>query len=610
MKNYLLLTAAMGAQLAAIAQDRPNIVWITSEDNTIDFVGCYGDPLARTPNIDALAKKRVRYTNAFCSSAASSPARNALITRLYPTAMGTQHMRSYYPIPEEIKLFPKYLQDAGYYCVNSGKMDYNIEDQGELPGWDEVDLKANIWIDNRPKERPFFFVQNFGETHESAVFENKDPLITDPSDVIVPPYLPDTKGVREDRARYYDRNTAMDIRVGEVLQRLEDEGLMDDTIIFYYGDNGGVLGRSKRFLYEAGLHIPLVIYFPEKYKHLAPVAAGGTVDDMVSFVDFAPTMLNMLGLNIPDYMQGQPFLGDNLPKPREYIYAIKGRNDERYDDIYAVRDDKYKYIRNHYPYIAQGQHHNFMWRAQGMLDWVSEYNAGRCNEAQSAFFEPKAVEELYDLESDPHEINNLAGDKEYSKVLERMRNEHKRWSFETRDAGLFSEIEIQDRAKEVGVTPYELLRMKSLPYKEIYETCEMATMAKQSDFKELKKRLSSDDSAIRNWAAIGCIMQPEMAKSAISELQEMATSDKSVTAQITATEALFKAGEKEKAMDILYDIICSNKDVYTRVYAFNVVDRMGDSAPSLRRKILDLYSSYNGTDKRSDVQIILYWKTL
>ena len=608
--KHLLTTLALSSLGFVHAQDRPNIVWITSEDNSTTFVGCYGNELARTPNIDALAKRGVRYTNAFASAPASSPARSTLITGVYPTSMGTQHMRSYYPIPDEIKLFPKYLQEAGYYCINSGKMDYNIFNQGEKPGWNEVDLKANIWIDKRPKDKPFFFVQNFGESHESAVFENKDKLITNPNDVQTPPYLPDTKGIREDRARYYDRVEAVDKRVGQVIQKLEEEGLAENTIIFYYADNGGVLGRSKRFLYDEGLHVPLIIYFPEKYKHLAPAKPGETIDDLVSFIDFAPTMLNMLGIEIPKHMQGQPFLGKNTPAARKYVYAARGRMGERIDCSYAVRDKRFKYIRNYGAYYPWAQHINFLWRSKGMQEWEKEYLEGRCTPAQARFFETKPVEELYDLENDKHEIHNLAKDANYSSILEEMRQQHKAWSYKYRDAGLLIETEADERSKQEGLTTYELIRSEHFPYDELYKMADVATFANPNDFDKIKKGLSSADAAIRRWAVVGCIMQAEKAQVVKKELMDLAIKDESVFVRITASEALYVLGEKKRSQDILFDIIKNEKNAHTRLYAYNVVDRMNKGANELRKKIIHLYDDYKGSPKRDDVQIILYWKEL
>lgn len=600
IKNKLLLLS-VAIPAVGIADDRPNILWVVSEDNTT-YLGCYGDPYAVTPNIDELAQNGVRYTNAFATAPVSAPARSTVITGLYPTSMGTQNMRSQYPIPEYIRAYVEYLREAGYYCANNSKTDYNSA-SCTTDSWDDSSKEA--WWSNRDEGQPFFQVCNFESSHESSIFSrnNDSDVVIDPDDIVLPPYLPDTPGNREDRAYYYSKLAVMDSQIGEVFERLEEDGLADNTIIFYFGDNGGVLARSKRFLYDQGLRVPLVIHFPEKYKHLAPAEDGQAIDRLVSFVDFAPTMLNMLGIDIPSHMQGQPFLGDNQQQPRDYVYAFRNRMDERYDFSRVVQGKRYKYIRNYMPHRPWGQHINFLFRAKGMQEWKAAYDNGECNEIQARFFETKAAEELYDLETDPFEINNLAENSEYTWLLETMRSEHKKWIEEYPDSGFLTEYEMVKRSKQTTI--YDLIRQESLPYERVCETADIATLADPSSFDELVERLDDQEASIRYWATVGMILQPEKAAGVKDKLKTMILNDESTIVRLSAAEALFDIGYKEEAIADIRTIIHQDSDEHARVYAYNILDIFGDCTDDLKKEVVRLYKDDN--DSGYDQRIITYW---
>ncbi|MCD6288842.1 MAG: sulfatase, partial [Candidatus Hydrogenedentes bacterium] len=345
--------------------ERPNILWIVSEDNS-PYLGCYGDEQALTPRLDRMAAEGVRYRNAFANAPVCSAARSTLITGMYATSLGVHNHRSKVAIPDQFRYYPEYLRDAGYYCTNHSKTDYNIPRQSTA-AWDESSNKAHY--KNRPPGQPFFAVFNIGTSHEGQLTEKavasrrKKGLLPPktriaPEDVKLPPYYPDTPAVRRDWSIYYDNMTLMDKEVGDILDELEREGLAEDTIVFYYSDNGGALPRGKRNIHDSGTRVPLIIRFPKKWAHLAPVEPGGWVEQPVSFVDFPATLLSLAGAPIPKQFEGRAFLGDQTAPPRDHVFLYRGRMDERYDTVRAVRDRQYRYIRNYSPHRPWGQQYS------------------------------------------------------------------------------------------------------------------------------------------------------------------------------------------------------------------------------------------------------------
>ncbi|MFT4566148.1 MAG: N-sulfoglucosamine sulfohydrolase, partial [Saprospiraceae bacterium] len=326
-ENYIFLLLIVsfialmsGCTKRTILNEPPNILWITSEDMNA-FIGAFGDSLANTPHLDQLAKDGVRYTHTFATAPVCSPSRSCLITGIYATSFGTQHLRSVIDMPSEVVPYPKYLRQAGYYCTNQGKDDYNFVDSTI---WDENSNTAH-WR-NRKEGQPFFSVFNIMTTHQSQifgtdeVFEKKygqqldDNQRKDPVEINVPPYHFDTPVVRKLWARYYDLVTLMDREVGAILSQLEQDGLLENTIVFYYSDHGTGMPRSKRALYDSGLRVPLIIKAPKRWRKQLNLITGSIKEDMVSFVDFAPTLLNLCQIEIPDQMQGVAFLGDGSTK--------------------------------------------------------------------------------------------------------------------------------------------------------------------------------------------------------------------------------------------------------------------------------------------------------
>ena len=335
-----------------LVQRRPNILWITSEDNS-PLLGCYGDTFATTPRLDKLAAEGVLYENAFANAPVCAPARCTIITGMYACSLGTHHMRSRYAIPSWVKAYPRYLRKAGYYCTNRSKTDNNIAWNDKAP-WNACSKRAGYG--KRKPGQPFFSFVNITVSHESSIHRKQAKTRHDTAKVPLPPYHPDTPDIRHDWAQYYDKVEDMDGRVGRILDKLEADGLADDTIVFYYADHGGVLCRSKRFLYDTGTRVPMIVRFPKNYRHLAPGKPGTRTDRIVSFVGLAPTLLSLAGIKVPDHMQGEAFLGAQARPERDYAYLFRGRMDERYDMARAIRDKKYKYIRNYMPHRIWGLH--------------------------------------------------------------------------------------------------------------------------------------------------------------------------------------------------------------------------------------------------------------
>ena len=405
----LLFVAPMRSAIAAPASagpgDRPNILWLVSEDNNT-FLGCYGDPLAHTPTLDRLASQGVLFERCFAQPVCA-PSRFTLITGMYSVTCGpAEHMRAQGKIPSWLKSFPAYLRKAGYYTSNNAKTDYNSPiNMNEA--WDASNNKAH-WRKRPDPQQPFFSVFNHEVTHESCLFPAEERKLDfppmDPAKVRIPPYQPDTPEMRADWARYYNHMTLMDEQIAAKLKELETDGLADNTIVFYYSDNGGVLPRSKRFLERSGTHVPLIIYFPPKWRHLAPAAPGSRIKDPVGFVDFAPTILSLAGVEIPGYMMGRAFAGLSRGQPNEYTFCTRDRMDERYDMMRSLMNYRYLYIHNYRPELPYVQRLTYQFQARGYQSWAREAAAGHLTAATAQFWGEKPTEELYDLEADPDNV--------------------------------------------------------------------------------------------------------------------------------------------------------------------------------------------------------------
>lgn len=545
----------------APSDELPNILWITSEDNS-PFLGAYGDEYADTPNLDRLAERGVLYENAYATTPVCAPARFTLITGTYANRMGTENMRSTFPIPDEIQFYPHYLQEAGYHTTNNQKKDYNTVDQPEV--WDESSGEAHY--SDREEGQPFLHVRNLTVSHESSLHDPIDTLRHDPAEAPVPPYHPETEAVRTDWAHYYDEVTRMDEQVGEVLEELEESGEAENTIVFYYGDHGGAVPGSKRFMNEPGLHVPLIVYFPPRYEHLAPEEKR--TDRLVSFVDFPATLLSLAGIEPPEFMDGEPFLGEYETKPREYVHTNRGRMDERYDLSRAVRDEEYLYVRNYMPQRVYGQHLSYLWQAPSMQSWEEEFEKGTLNGTQRRFFEPKPPEELYRISDDPHTVNNLAGDPAYKGDLQRLREVSSAWTREVTDLGFIPEGLVDSLRGDRAL--YEAARQDEFPISEIIETAEMASMDEEGQLEELAARLDHADPSVRFWAAMGMAIAGEAASTYEVQLAERAD-DPAGPVRVAVAEALLALDRSTLAIEII-DWSLTHPEDYVKLRALNLLE--------------------------------------
>jgi arylsulfatase A-like enzyme len=458
-------TAPAMAQAPVRTPARPNILWISNEDMS-PHLGVYGDPIARTPVLDRLARESVRYTRAFTTAPVCAPSRAAIITGLYQTTIGAQHMRTredrvpelpgpYLAVPPfYVKAFPEYLRAAGYFTSNRAKTDYQFGEPFTI--WDDLGASAH-WRNRPDKTQPFFSVFNITVTHESQIFPSSPARkgkarVTDPAAIFVPPYYPDTPAVREELARMYDNIAEMDTQVGEILAELDADGLADDTIVFYWSDHGDGVPRAKRSLYDSGLRVPLMIRWPRALG--STVTPGSVCDELVSFIDLAPTVLALAGVEIPGHLQGRVLIGPGAAPPPELVFAARDRMDIEYDMMRSARDTRFLYIRNFAPELPYAGHIIYRNQSAIMQDWL-RLQAERTLTGPAALWmrTHRPAEELYDTETDPHQIHDLSAEPAHRAVLERLRNAVTDWMARIGDQGLINEAEMIQRMWPGGVQP-------------------------------------------------------------------------------------------------------------------------------------------------------------
>ena len=502
MKNLLLILLTIGIASCGTSQkepQRPNILWITHEDLS-PIYGCYGDDYAHTPNIDRLAESGYRFTNAFSNAPICAPARSTLITGMYATSLGTQHLRSEIPVPEDMKILPEVLREAGYYTTNNVKTDYNFEHTGR---WDESSNEAH-WR-NRPEGKPFFSVFNFMITHEgptNALRSSDTEMLEsfhDPEKAQMPPYFPDSPKMREIWAHMYDLLSVFDKGVEDLLNQLEEDELSENTIVFVFSDHGHGLPGHKRWLNNAGLQVPFVLHVPEKYKHLVSHLEPVT-GQMVGFVDFAPTVIQISGAEIPEMMEGRSFLGENI-QPKEYIYGYRDRADDCYEVSRSVYDGRYIYIRHFMPQLPYYQN-AVIFNKQGSYEEINRLrDEGKLPEATLNWFKRKPAEELFDLKNDPWEQNNLIDNEELTGLVAELHGKVTDWIVDYFDTGMISEGEMMLRASGNNSSVYEMARSYSRDdFTKIAEAAQM--VGKVSDLRDLIPFLEADDSAVRFWALV------------------------------------------------------------------------------------------------------------
>ena len=566
----------------SVDSDRPNILWVTSEDNSHHWVGCYGNDDARTPNIDALAKKGIRYRYAYSNAAVCAVARNTLILGRYACSTGTHNMRSRYPVPDSFRTYPSFLREAGYYCVNRSKTDYNFRTD-DKSHWDECSSKAH-WK-NRADGQPFFAVFNTTISHESSLFlkktesYRKQGLIPevpsrDPASVTLPPHYPDTPEIRQDWVTYMDIVTAMDRQIGDWLKELDDADERDNTIVFYYSDHGGILPRAKRYINDTGTHVPLIVSFPKKWQHLAPARAGTVNDRPVAFIDLPPTVLSLAGVEIPEQFQGRAFAGKAAVEGEPYVYLYGQRFDSRMlRFVRAVTDGEYRYIRNFHPHRHRGILAGY---PHGQVGWQSVFKlrqAGELNDVQSAYWKtPQPVEELYHTAEDPWELHNLASDPRHQKRLAEMRKATLDKMREIRDTGLVPESMYEGISKESTV--YEFVHDKDFPYEEVLDAALSAANGGDAVLQKLRTAMQHDHPVVRYWGATGCTIQGEAAATTTNQLRTL-LEDRSPSVRLASAEALYVLGDRKTGFAALIDILQTTEDPVVSLEALNITQALG-----------------------------------
>jgi uncharacterized sulfatase len=571
------------AARAAISA-RPNILWISCED-TGPQLGCYGDPHAATPTLDRLAAQGVRYTRAHTVAGVCAPSRSGIITGMYPSTLGSHYMRCRIELPESVRCFPEYLRQAGYYCSNNSKTDYNFSPPPAA--WDESSGKAH-WR-QRARNQPFFSVFNILCTHESQV-RLRGPAYAkatarlkpgdrrDAARLPLPPYYPGTPESRRDWANYYELVTAMDYQAGDRLRELEQDGLLEDTIVFFWGDHGVGLPRAKRWLYEASTHVPLIVRIPEKFRAAGQGAPGAADARLVSFIDLAPTVLNLAGVEVPPHMQGRAFLGPNLPAPRRYVFGARDRMDERYDTIRAVSDGRYRYIRNFEPYTPWTQPLNYAEQGNILKEMRRLRGEGKlAGPALEFMADRKPVEELYDVREDPWCIRNLAGVKAHRGAEARLRKALDDWMFETRDLGLIPEPVVAERGARLG-SRYAIFAQ---PGAESYRKRLRAAADKANRGAtpaEFEAELRDPDEAIRYWAVSGMAHGREKPLGRL----RAAMRDSSAVVRVVAARAM---GDDDAVK--LLEAELANSNEWVRLRAAIALDELGIASAGLRNAARD-----------------------
>jgi len=583
--------------LAAVSAERPNILWITAEDMSPNL-GCYGDRFARTPSLDAFARQSVRYTRAFATAPVCAPSRACLITGVYATSLGNPHLRCDGVIPSEFKGNAAYLRQAGFFTANNVKTDYNLRDEAAFirEAWNRGDAKAH-WR-QRTAGQPFFSVFNLMETHQSRTsvwpWEQFEKEIAsrlapgqraDPAKVPLPQFYPDTPLARRAMARYYDCIAVMDQEAGRILAELEAGGLADDTIVFFYSDHGMGMPRGKRTLYDSGMHVPLLVRFPPKWQHLAPAKPGETVDRLVSFVDFAPTVLSLAGVAVPKHMQGVAFLGAAEGWTREFIFGARDRVDEAFDTSRSIRDARWLYIRNFRPHLSWAQPEGYSDQSDFRRELVLLGRERKLTEAPMTYLAPsRPVEEFYDTVADPQQLHNLAGAPEHRAVRDQLRMRLREWMIDTRDLGLLPESNLLERSGRRA--PYALAREPGqYPVERVLDAADL--VGRRGMLPESRRLLKDADAGVRYWAAVGLRAAGKDARAALPELRA-ALDDSSSAVRIEVAGALVALGEGKAALDVLAREL-SAPDWNTSLHAARTLELLGETArpvlPSMRERL-------------------------
>ena len=578
---YSLVIICSIADLAYPAESakRPNFVFVVSEDNSIHYLSLYGNKLGITPNIEQLADNGLTFNHAFSCAPVCSVARTTLATAMHAPRVGFQYHRksALATLPSGVKPWSQVLRENGYYTSNNSKTDYNFK-VDRKDAWDMSSNKAT-WRKRPNKAMPFFHMQSFAESHESRLHfpikKMETPTKTSPNDVVLQPYFPDTPIMRYTKAQYYDQMRLIDNHVGRIIKQLKEDNLLEDTFVFYFGDHGGVMPRSKGYAYESGLHIPLVVRIPENFKHLIDHKRGTRTDGFVSFIDFGPTVLNLASIVPHKELDGQAFFGKDISATdlakRDEVFGHADRFDEKFDMVRTYRKGKWKYIRNYQAYYADGLQNNYRYRQLAYDNWRNLYRADRLNPVQRQFFERRPVEQLFNLENDPHEINNLAADSDQAKRLTEMRRLLKNKMKSINDLSFYPENRMVTAALNDGVAfgqkhAKQLSRLSDLadtalrPFDEAQQT--------------LVKALESKSALRRYWALKVCSNFGKKAKPLTLNAMPL-LKDNNLMVRVRAAEFLGSINAIDP-MPTLYSVVNNAETEQALMIAFNTIVYLRD----------------------------------
>ena len=565
--------AGLAETLAAGAEKkRPNIVWLLSEDNSVHYLNLYTKTGAPTPRIAELGDKGVIFNHAFSNCPVCSAARSVLATGCYGSRIGTQFHRKFktVPLPDGLAPIGTLMQRAGYYTSNKVKTDYNFFYKG--PIWHtKTDWRG------RKSGQPFFHKQSFGVSHESRL-QRADTGGTDEKGFVAPCH-PDTPLFRQANQAYNDIQTKMDAEIGRVVDQLKADGVLEDTFIFYFGDHGGVLPGSKGYLYETGLHVPMVVRIPENYKHLVDLKRGTRVNGFVSFIDLAPTILALVGADVPAQMDGKPFMGPGISKGdlerRDETFGMADRFDEKYDFVRTLRKGKYKYMRSYQPFNFDGLWNNYRYIMKSYRQWWQLYKEGKLTKEAALFYEPRAPEALYDLEADPYEVNNIAADPANRKILADMRNRLASRVKSMPDLSFFPESELAKKAFE---NPVKFGQEQKDRIARLVDTADLALAPFAEASGGIEVALNSKDPWQRYWGLIVCSCFGKAAGRFVARASQLAAADAEPLVRVRAAEflALIGAAEPQK---VLMDVLATAEHPLEALLTLNTVVLLKDGKP-------------------------------
>lgn len=589
--GYFILLALCMVNFVYGQQEKPNILWITIEDTSPQFIGAYGNQDAETPHIDKLAEEGVRFTNAFSTGTVCSPSRSTIITGVRTYEMGTGNHRSNYPIPDHIKGFPYYLQQQGYYTTNNSKTDYNVGDAKAFTkeAWDESSNKAGWW--NREQGQPFFAVFNFMDSHQSRtmtwpysrykknVLEQlaENERISDTA-FPMPPLYHDSPAMRKQFARIYNSIKYTDRKIGALLDRLEKDHLKDDTIIFFYADHGEGIPRGKTNGINLGYRVPFIVWVPEKYKDLPPWGIGGVVtDELIDFEDLAPTMISLAGGKKPDHMKGRVLMGEHRSEPVDHLVLSSDRADNGIDMVRSITDGKYLYSRNYMPFMPELRYIRYFEISDIKQQMRQDLAENRLTSLQKHLFEARPAEYLYDIENDLWETQNLMSNPDVRPVLKRMRKQLKADILNSRDVMFLPEYEIESLSQTT--TPYQFrLDKGNYPINEIYKAASLSGKRGDEVAEQQSELLGSPNKIIRYWAIVGLRSQSSKVLSPYGDDIVDAMQDDYPPVAVTASAIAYQEFNSKEAENFLKDY-CKSDSMNLALMAINYLLYVQNKTP-------------------------------